>query len=252
LPQSTNRIRIGRALDDPAAKRALNERLFTTIAGEYPWMTAALSLGRDAAWKRRLVRSLPDAARPVCLDLACGTGDLTRLLARRFPDGRVLGQDLTAAMLDEAKRRTAEPNVQYEQCDIAATGLGDGSVDIVTGGYALRNAPALDDALAEVARVLRPGGTAAFLDFRRAPGRVGGWAARTVLRLWGGFWGLLLHRNPAVYGYIAASLRTFPTLPDLRERFRAHGLPVTETTPCFFGFTAIIVARREPPPETAA
>jgi len=245
MARSQDEFRIGRALEDPAPKRALNKRLFTAIAAEYPWMTAVLSLGRDGAWKRHLVQELPDIRRPVCLDLACGTGDLTRLLARRFTDGTVTGQDLTPAMLDVAKHRTREPNVRYEQRDIAATGFPTASVDILTGGYALRNAPVLEDAMTEIARVLRPGGSAAFLDFMRWPGRLTGWAEIFVLRLWGSLWGLLLHRNAEMYGYIAASLRRFPTPSELRRRLQAHGLPVVRTVRCFFGITAIVIVRKE-------
>lgn len=244
-----NRFRIGRDLGDPAAKRALNERLFTVIADEYPWMTAVLSLGRDAAWKRRLVRALPDLPRPVCVDLACGAGDLTRRLATRFTEGVVTGQDLTPAMLDVAKQRTREPNVQYQRRDIADTGFAAGSVDIVTGGYALRNAPVLEDAIAEISRILRPGGCAAFLDFVRWPGRLSGWAELAVLRLWGSFWGLLLHGNADVYGYISASLRRFPIPQQLGRQFQAHGLSVVRTIRCFFGVTAIIIARKGTAPQ---
>jgi ubiquinone/menaquinone biosynthesis methyltransferase len=245
MEQDRKRFHIGQSLDDPAAKRALNERLFTAIASEYPWMTAVLSLGRDASWKRRLVRALPDLRSPVCVDLACGTGDLTRLLADRFTDGTVTGQDLTAAMIDIARRRTSQPNVRYEQRDIAASELPDASVDIVTAGYALRNAPILEDAMAEVARILRPGGHAAFLDFMRWPGRVSGRVELSALRFWGSLWGLLLHRNRDVYGYIAESLSRFPTLPELEQRFQAHGLSVIRTIRCFFGVTAIVITRKE-------
>jgi len=245
MEQHLGRFHIGRSLEDPAAKRALNQRLFTAIASEYPWMTAVLSLGCDAAWKRRLVRALPDVRRPVCVDLACGTGDLTRLLSQRFSDGTVTGQDLTAAMIDVARRLTSQSNVRYEQRDIAASELSDGSVDIVTAGYALRNAPALDDAMAEVARILRPGGHAAFLDFVRWPGRVSGRVELSALRLWGSLWGLLLHRNREVYGYIAESLSRFPTLSELEQRFQAHGLPVIKTIRRFFGVIAIVIMRKE-------
>jgi ubiquinone/menaquinone biosynthesis methyltransferase len=241
-----HRIRIGGALDDPAAKRELNQQIFTVIAPEYARMTTVLSLGRDAVWKHRLVRGLPDMEHPVCVDLACGTGDLTRLLARRFTGGTVVGQDLTPAMLDLARKRTPEPNVRYQQHDIADTGLPDASVDIVTGGYALRNAPVLDEAIREVARILRPGGTAAFLDFMHWPGRLSGWAETALLGAWGALWGLVLHRNAAVYGYIAASVRRFPTPDALRGRFQAHGLPVVGTIRCFFGITAIIVVQKPP------
>ncbi len=207
-------------------------------------MTSVLSLGRDAVWKRRLVRLLPDRPRPVCVDLACGTGDLTRLVAQRFTGGAVIGLDLTPAMLDVARAHTPEPNVRYEQRDIADTGLAPESVDVVTGGYALRNAPVLDDAIREVARILRPGGTAAFLDFMRWPGRFTGWAEIALLGTWGAFWGLILHRNPAVYGYIAASLRRFPSPQELRDRFQAHGLPVAKNVRCLFGITAIVVVQK--------
>ncbi len=207
-------------------------------------MTSVLSLGRDAVWKRRLVRLLPDRPRPVCVDLACGTGDLTRLLARRFSGGTVIGLDLTPAMLDLARAHTPEPTVRYEQRDIADTGLAPESVDFVTGGYALRNAPVLDDAIREVARILRPGGTAAFLDFMRWPGRLTGWAEIALLGAWGSLWGLIRHRNPAVYGYIAASLRRFPSPQELHDRFQDHGLPVVKNVRCLFGITAIVVVQK--------
>ena len=240
-------IRIGDSLDAAPTKRELNRRIFTEIADEYSWVSGALSFGRDATWKRRLVRALPSVARPECVDIACGTGDLTRLLARRFADGRVLGIDLTEAMLARARAVTREPNVRYEQGDMGCLSVPDASVDLVTGGYALRNAPDLGEAIAEIARVLRPGGHAAFLEFAHWPGRLTGRIELSLLAAWGGFWGLLLHGNPAVYGYIAASLRRFPTTAGLVERFEAAGLRAVEVIPCFFGVTSILVLRKERP-----
>jgi demethylmenaquinone methyltransferase/2-methoxy-6-polyprenyl-1,4-benzoquinol methylase len=208
-------------------------------------MASVLSLGRDTAWKRRLIRALPDLPSPVCIDLACGTGDLTRLLANRFAEGTIIGQDLTPAMLRRAEEGTRQTNVHYERRDMADTGVPSGSADIVTGGYALRNAPDLDETIAEIARILKPGGHGAFLEFVRWSGRLAGSAERLALRLWGSLWGLLLHRNPEVYGYIAASLSRFPTLPELAERFRARGLAVTRTIRCFAGVTAIVMVRKQ-------
>jgi demethylmenaquinone methyltransferase/2-methoxy-6-polyprenyl-1,4-benzoquinol methylase len=240
-------LRIGNRLDAPDAKRALNERLFTAIASEYACMTAALSLGRDAAWKRDLVSGLPRLRAPVCVDLACGTGDVTRRLANRFSGGTVIGIDLTQAMLDRARRTTPQGNVRYARADMAATGLADGAVDIVTGAYALRNAPELASAAAEVARILRPGGHAAFLDFMRLPGRAAGAAELAVLKAWGGFWGLLLHGNADVYGYIAESVRRFPAPDALAGLFAARGLRVTRCTFRFSGFAGILFARKDIP-----
>ena len=241
-------FRIGNNLDVPAAKRALNERMFTVIAHEYSWVTAALSFGRDAVWKRRLLDALPPARRPVCVDLACGTGDLSRLLARRFPEGPVTGIDLTDAMIERARATTCETNVRYEAGDMMDVPVPDGSTDLVTGGYALRNAPELGGAIAEVARMLRVGGHAGFLDFTRWPGRLSGRAELSMLRIWGSLWGIVLHGNADVYGYIAESLGRFPTTSELVERFRASGLVTIKTIPCFFGITSILILRKETSP----
>ncbi|HUT61345.1 MAG TPA: class I SAM-dependent methyltransferase [Phycisphaerae bacterium] len=237
-------FRIENYLDAPATKRALNERLFTAIASEYPWVTVGLSLGRDALWKRRLVEALPSVETPVCVDLACGTGDVARLLARRFPEGTVIGLDLTKAMLEGATDLTREKNVRYEAADMMNTSLPAESADIVTGSYALRNAPDLEGAIAEIARILRVGGYAGFLEFTRWPGRLSGRAELWLLRVWGGLWGMLLHRNAEIYGYIAESLRRFPTMTELTDLFQAQGLRRIKTIPCLFGITSILIVRK--------
>lgn len=222
-------------LGEASRKRHLNERLFTVVAPRYDAINRLLSFNRDPAWKDRLVRALPARTAPLCLDLACGTGDLTARLARKYPQGRVLGLDLTEAMLDIARRRVGLPNVEFRRGDMACTGLPAGSVDFVTGGYALRNAADLDEALAEVHRVLKPGGRADFLDFSKPSGRVGQAVTHGLLKLWGGFWGLLLHRNPDVYGYIADSLDTYPDRRELRLRMEQAGLCVHASRRFFFG-----------------
>jgi demethylmenaquinone methyltransferase/2-methoxy-6-polyprenyl-1,4-benzoquinol methylase len=234
--------------DDPGApdrKRAFNEHLFTVVAGEYDFITKALSLGRDAAWKRQLVAGLPALSQPVCVDLACGTGDITRLLARRYPEGSVVGLDLTEPMLALARERTAESNVRYAQADMCATQLPAGTVDIVTGGYALRNAPRLETALAEIQRLLRPGGVATFLDFSKPPAGRAQRLELSVLKAWGGFWGCLLHASPRVYTYIAESLRRHPDRRELHAVIERSGFRIVGSA-CFFAGIIEIVTFRKP------
>ena len=239
-----SRLCIGGSLEAAATKRAFNAQLFAEVAPRYDFITRALSFGRDAAWKRDLVAVLPQAAAPVCLDLACGTGDLTQALAKRYPRGIVIGLDLTAGMLDLAVRRPAPGSVGFVQQDMGCLGIASGSVDIVTGGYALRNAPDLDVALAEVARVLRPGATAAFLDFSKPRSRFGQAIEHGLLTFWMSLWGWLLHRNPEVYGYIAQSLRHFPDRARLRQCLARHGLAVTASRRYFGGIMERVVVRR--------
>jgi len=229
----------------PEGKLAYNERMFTEIAPRYDFITRALSLGRDGAWKRRLVAMLPDVAAPVCLDLACGTGDLTFGLARRYLDGRIVGLDLTEAMLDRARRRNRfGERVAFVRADMCETGLADGSVDVVTGGYALRNAPTVGRAVREIARVCKPGGTAALLDFSKPTGRAGRWLEYWLLRTWGDFWGWALHGNGEVYGYIAESLRQFPDRERLRAMFEDAGFEPVAGRRYYLGVTEVLVFRR--------
>lgn len=241
---ATPGFKAGNALATPDRKRAYNERVFTEIAPRYDRITRLLSFRRDASWKKDLIARLPARASPRCLDVACGTGDLAALLRNRYPEARITGVDLTESMLVLARRRHAGARIEFVRGDMGHLPAADGSVDILTGGYALRNAPDLPAFLREARRVLRPDGIAAFLDFSKPDSRVRAALDHALLKLWGGFWGLAFHRDPHVYGYIADSLRRFPARRGLRPVFQAAGLTIREGLPRFFGMIEIIVAEK--------
>lgn len=211
-------------LDSPDRKRAFNALLFREVAPHYDRITRLLSFGRDAAWKRQMIARLPALQPARVVDLACGTGDLTRALGARYPEARIEGIDLSPEMLERAQALTRHDRIVFRQGDLSALPLPEGSVDVVTGGYALRNAPDLDVALREIHRILRPGGVGAFLDFSKSPHATAARIGYAVLKTWGGFWGLVLHGHADVYGYIAESLRTYPDRRALRARLAAAGL----------------------------
>jgi demethylmenaquinone methyltransferase/2-methoxy-6-polyprenyl-1,4-benzoquinol methylase len=240
-------LRVGGALDSAAGKRDYNERLFTEVAPRYDRITRLLSFGRDAVWKRDLIARLPTNGVLRCVDVACGTGDLTSLLRNRYPDARITGVDLTESMLLLARQRHAGLDIEFIQGDMGRMELEDESVDLLTGGYALRNAPDLAVFLKEVRRVLRPGGSAAFLDFSKSNFPVRAALDHALLKIWGGFWGLVFHRDPHVYGYIADSLRRFPARSGLRHVFRSAGLTIREGLPRFFGMIEILLVRKDDP-----
>ena len=242
------RIKAREWLDVPVRKRAYNERHFAVAAPRYDVATRAMSLGRDAAWKRALVASLPDLSSPVCLDLACGTGDVAFLLAERYPRGTVAGIDLSAPMLDLARGRNRFRNVRFGQGDLCDLPFPDGSADIVTGSYALRNAPDLREAVAEIRRVLKPGGVSAFLDFAKPESSLLQRLQYLLLRGWCGLWGLLLHGTPEIHGYVAESLRAFPDRGRLLEIFREHGFGVSAGRRFFLGITGLLILRKEEEP----
>lgn len=240
IPSSSIRA----SIQTPDNKRRYNEGLFTRVATEYDLATRAMSLGRDRGWKRRLVKLLPDLAAPNCVDLACGTGDVTFELAARYPHGNVVGIDLTPAMIDVARARAGSSRITFHAQDMCHTTVADAWADVVTGSYALRNAPVLDEAFREVRRMLKPGGQAAFLDFSKSPARWRQSLQLPLLKFWGGFWGVVLHGGPE-HAYIAESLRQFPDRTALREKIAGHGFRLVTARNCFGGMLEILVLAKQ-------
>jgi demethylmenaquinone methyltransferase/2-methoxy-6-polyprenyl-1,4-benzoquinol methylase len=216
-------------------KRHFNEKHFAESAPRYDLATRLLSVGQDMGWKRKLVASLPNVSEPVCVDVACGTGDVTLLLADRFGKGEFTGVDLTREMVDLANQRNQNSDVRFVCGDMGCLGMADESVDILTGSYAIRNAPVLKEALAEFHRVLKPGGTLALLDFSKPRSGFFQGVQYQLLKFWGGLWGLLLHGNPEVHGYIAKSLRGFPDSESLERIFVECGFELGEAKAHFGG-----------------
>ena len=117
-------------------------------------------------------------------------------------------------------------------------------MDIVTGGYALRNAPDLCVVLEEISRVLKPGGIAAFLDFSKPKNKILQALHVWILKIWGGLWGLLLHGNTHIHGYIAASLKNYPNRDQLQYLLTQHGFIILTTRRFFLGMTEIITVQK--------
>ena len=235
------RVPLGRAFASAESKRAYVRRLFARIAPRYDLITVLLSGGQDRRWKRRLVAlaGAPPGAR--ALDLACGTGDIARLLAGA--GARVTGLDLTHGMLTRAQGKRPPVAAAFVTGDMGALPFADAAFSIVTTGYGLRNVPDLDGALREAHRVLAPGGTLLSLDFDRPANRV----LRTVylgyLALVGSALGLLLHGDADTYRYIPASISRYPGAARVSAMAREAGFRSCAHRPVLGGLMAIHVAR---------
>jgi ubiquinone/menaquinone biosynthesis methyltransferase len=228
----------------PEGKRKYNREMFGEIAPRYDFITRALSFGQDKTWKDELIEQLPEIKNPNCLDVACGTGDITFRLAEKYPAGHVVGLDLTEVMVAIARPRNSFSNIEFTICDMGQTEFADETFDIVTGGYALRNAPDLRKALEEIRRVMKPGGTGAFLDFSKPGNQLLQGFEMLLLKIWGGFWGLALHRNTEVYTYIAESLKQFPDSQQLKQLMKEIGFCNIRSKKHFLGMTETIVVEK--------
>ena len=210
------------------------------VAPVYQFVTKALSFGRDSAWKRKLIQCLPAMKNPHCLDLACGTGDITCALAEKYSGGSIIGLDINEKMLTLAKTKSTFSNVRFILGDMSQTGFEDDRFDLITGGYALRNAPSIPETLKEVFRILKPGGYCALLDFSKSRRPWLQTVSLSILTIWGGLWGLILHGNPDIYAYIAKSLKYFPDRVALKGLLAETGFKNISSRLLFFGFLEII------------
>jgi demethylmenaquinone methyltransferase/2-methoxy-6-polyprenyl-1,4-benzoquinol methylase len=234
------RERLGDALSTPERKRRYVARLFATIADRYDFITRLLSYGRDQAWKARLIATADPRPGERVLDLACGTGDLTFAAAAR--GARVAGLDLTPRMVQLAHGRAHGP--AFMVGDMMSLPIADGSVDVVTVGYGLRNVPVLNDAIREIHRVLAPGGRLLSLDFNRpqsAPLRVVYLAYLTVV---GSLVGWALHGDPDTYRYIPESIKRYPGAEAVVQRLIEAGFREARWERVLGGLMAIHVARK--------
>ena len=208
----------------PQGKSVYVRALFARIADRYDFITVALSYGQDRRWKERLVDYASDLGGAHALDLATGTGDVAFALAER--GARVVGLDITPRMIELARAKSngaGRPRAEgasgagfqpgdtrFLVGDMGALPFADQVFDVVTTGYGLRNVPDLALAIAEIHRVLKPGGQLLSLDFNRPANAMVRAAYLTYLTAVGAALGWLLHRDPDTYRYIPASIRQYP------------------------------------------
>jgi len=229
------------ALASPEAKAPYVRRLFETIADRYDLITRVLSYGQDRRWKARLAAMAPrEPGR--ALDLACGTGDIAFALAGR--GWRVAALDLTHRMLQLAREKPSAAAPGFVTADMMALPFPDGTFELVTTGYGIRNVPTIDPALAEIHRVLRPGGLLLSLDFNRPSNP----AMRAIylgyLTIVGSALGWVLHRDPDTYRYIPESIRRYPGAGGVAAMLARLGFTDCQVIPLLGGLMAINTARR--------
>ena len=204
----------------------LMRAMFGAIAPRYDFITRMLSYGMDRRWKRLGVTQAVIPENALVLDLASGTGDFSKLVRERQPSARSIAIDITEPMLQLARSQ----GVPEAVCgDALWLPFSDATFDCVFIGYGLRNFPNLKTALAEIARVTRPGGSMVSLDFFLPPNPVFREMYLRYLFLQGAVWGVALHRNPRTYSYIADSLRSFVSIQELSSQLRCIGYAKIDT-----------------------
>jgi demethylmenaquinone methyltransferase/2-methoxy-6-polyprenyl-1,4-benzoquinol methylase len=196
-------------------------RMFDRIAPVYDVMNRVMTAGLDRAWRRLAVEEVVQPGFRV-LDACCGTGDLA--IAAEREGGIVTGLDFSPAMLERARRKSG--TVTWVEGDVLALPFLDGSFDAATVGFGVRNVADLEAGVAELARVLRPGGRLAILEITRPRGIL-----RPFFSLWFDRVVPLLGRvlpGGKAYTYLPASVRRFPGAEDLAALIDESGFEGTQ------------------------
>lgn len=224
-------------------------QLFSRVAGKYDLMNNVISLGTQRAWRRVFFTQLDVAGGADCLDLCCGTGDLTIELAKRAGrTGRVIGLDFNQAMLDLAEEKVRDLDLQKDielvQADAMHLPFADNSFDVVTIGFGLRNVPDANQVLAEVTQVLKPGGVFGCLEMSQPNNplvRVG----------WKGYFKLFplmakaFGGNYRDYRYLQQTSRAFVSAEKLKQMMEEAGMSSVTVTKLNFGAGAIHIGQKK-------
>ena len=196
--------------------------MFDRIAGVYDAMNALMTAGLDQGWRERAADLAGVQPGDRALDVATGTGDLAMALAERVGEtGEVVGCDFSEAMLARARKKA--PRLRFEWADALDLPYPDRSFDAATVGFGARNFADLRKGLAEMARVVKPGGRVVILEIttpRRPP-------LSWFFRLWFDAAVPLLGRlvgDTAAYSYLPRSVRRFPDPAELAALLAAVGL----------------------------
>ncbi|HEX8738756.1 MAG TPA: bifunctional demethylmenaquinone methyltransferase/2-methoxy-6-polyprenyl-1,4-benzoquinol methylase UbiE [Casimicrobiaceae bacterium] len=219
--------------------------VFDSVASRYDLMNDLMSGGLHRAWKRFAVEISGVRPGAWVLDLAGGTGDLALRFARRVgPSGMVVHSDVNGAMLAVGRDRLIDAGLLLPtvQCNAEALPFLDRSFDCVTIGFGLRNVTRKERALAEMRRVLVPGGVALVLEFSRvapALARVYDWYSFNILpRL-----GRLVAHDEASYRYLAESIRVHPDQEQLKAMMEECGFDRVDYHNLAAGVVALHVGR---------
>jgi demethylmenaquinone methyltransferase/2-methoxy-6-polyprenyl-1,4-benzoquinol methylase len=215
-------------------------RLFGAIAGRYDLTNHLLSGGLDLWWRRCAAQIIHEWRPSQVLDVATGSGDLALAISKACPAAKVVGTDFCLPMLQVARRKGVTSLALADGLRLPFAG---GAFDAVTIAFGLRNMASWQGGLAEMARVLRPGGHVLILDFSlpRAP--------------WRGLYRLYLHhllpmmaalltRRREAYEYLGASIETFPQGEVMNSLIAAAGFDEVKCRPMSGGIVSLYSGRR--------
>ncbi len=233
--------------DQPDSKKSQVAQMFNSIAHRYDFLNHFLSAGVDHYWRRRAIDELVAAKPRRILDVATGTADLA-IAALRVDPEQVIGIDISEGMLSVGRQKLTERHLSDRitllQGDSEALQFADNSFDAIMAAYGVRNFEHLDRGLAEMFRVLEPGGKLVILEFSKP-------RAFPLKQLYNGYFqhvlprfGKMISKDSSAYTYLPASVQAFPDGEDFLEHLRRAGFQAPRWQPLTFGISSLYTATK--------
>jgi demethylmenaquinone methyltransferase/2-methoxy-6-polyprenyl-1,4-benzoquinol methylase len=237
------------ARDETAAAHSVRE-MFDSIAPKYDVLNHVLSAGIDRLWWWRAARSFRNVLRQpqsAVLDLCCGTGDMSLALLKFRPATRddvpIVAVDFSHNMLARGAAKFFARNIVPVEADALHLPIASASLDLVTSAFGFRNLANYEEGLAELFRVLRPGGQIGILDCNQPSGLVGALYSlyfKKILPKLGG----LISGDAGAYSYLPASVERFPRPPRMLHLIQEAGFREASWTSYTFGVAGLYRATK--------
>lgn len=235
--------------NDKEQKGMQVRRMFDSIAETYDQLNHTLSFGFDKGWRRKGIAFLQPFSPQTILDIATGTGDLAISMYRTLKADRIIGADISEGMMEVGRRKVADAgyseHITFEQQDCTALSYPDESFDAVTAAFGVRNFEDIEQGIAEMHRVLKPGGHLMILELSSPETfpmkQLYQLYSKTVIP----FIGRLLSKEKAAYSYLPASIKVVPQGKVMTDLLARQGIADAHAHTFTFGICSLYTGTKE-------
>ena len=218
-----NKTKFGKKIVEIKTKTKLVKELFNEVSDQYDLMNDLMSYGLHRLWKKDLVRSINISNPSLILDLAGGTGDISKQLSKKFKNSTIVVYDLSYKMIKKAKHRISHKNLYYINGSAELLSLPSNCLDLITISFGLRNFSNIEAAIEECYRVLKYGGKLYCLEFSPSYSKFikpsyDFYSENVIPKI-----GKLIAKNENAYQYLTDSIQNFYHNPELKNIFNKNG-----------------------------
>ena len=218
-----NKVKFGKKIVEVKTKKELVKSLFNKVSTQYDLMNDLMSFGLHRLWKKDLIKNIDTLNPSLILDLAGGTGDISKQLSKKFKQSTIIIYDLSYEMIKKAKYRVKNKNIFYINGSAELISLPDNCVDLITLSFGLRNFSNIKVAIKECYRVLKFGGKIYCLEFSPSYSTLikpsyDFYSNKIIPKI-----GKLVAKNENAYKYLTDSIQSFYFNPELKNIFNKNG-----------------------------